>query len=152
MIELTELGLLSLAALGLALLSGGQLVGYGFSLAFDLTGVEVYLTPITIWRVEHSPGRALVGFNLAGTAVYFEPATWRSMPTDALRTLRAEVERYELGHVQGWKHFGLGYLVRVLVEPCTFDPKAGWAGHCPNPERPPYRLAPRTGAIKAVMP
>ncbi|KIQ55840.1 hypothetical protein [Meiothermus taiwanensis] len=156
MIELTELGLLSLAALALGLLAGGQLVGWGFSVALELnhSGAQAYLTPTTIWRVEYSPqDNILMGFNLAGTTVYFEPARWRHlMPTDALQTRRAEVERYELGHTQGWKHFGLGYLVQVLAEACTFDPKAGWAGHCPNQERPPYRLVPRTGAIKVVMP
>uniref|UniRef100_A0A7C3DY79 Uncharacterized protein n=1 Tax=Meiothermus ruber TaxID=277 RepID=A0A7C3DY79_MEIRU len=143
MVEITEIGWLSLAALAIGVLSGAQIVGAGFAFSAHIEppNVQAHLTPITIWRGKHQMGDFIAGVNLAGTIVYFEPTGIKGF-------LQETVEHYELGHMVGWLHYGFQYALKVFEEPCTYDPKAGWAAHCQNEQRPHLLLTPTTGAIR----
>lgn len=158
--EITEIGLLGLAALAVGLLAGGQVVGSGFLLSAQLPlqpgPASLYLTPVAVVRVSDGPLHDrwwAHGLTLGGTVVYGDPnPPHLGLPRPGLEEMRREIERYELGHLEGWAHYGLEYMLRVLAEPCVYDPKAGWATHCPNDRRPPLLLPPRTGAFRLVIP
>ncbi|WP_299427180.1 hypothetical protein [uncultured Meiothermus sp.] len=154
--ELTPVGILSLVALAFGLLAGGQVVGGGFALSAEFVAQRspaLYLTPITIIRISDGPLHQRwwgYGVTLGGTVVYFDPHhPWLTDQQE--QELRTAMELYELGHVEGWNHYGLTYLLKVFAEPCRYDPRAPWAGHCDR-QRPPLLLAPHTGALRWVLP
>lgn len=142
MIEITELGWLSIGAMLIGIMAGGQLVGGGFIISAEIPRASeptLLLTPITIWRVNNTFGNlAAGGFTLGGTIVY----------VTARNELASEIELYELGHVWAWAAYGLQYPNRIASDTCLHDPRAGWASHCPNKIRPPQLLIPRSGAIR----
>lgn len=146
MFEITDVGWLSLAALALGLLAGGQpsLVGFQAHASIPLHGgpLSLYLSPITQVYIASGPAHDLLwgsGLTLGDTILLTSarrPEGWRKC-SDCQRFAQLSLEqpdqaearalRYELAHVRGWNRFGLAYAERVLVAPCTFDPLAAWA-------------------------
>ncbi|ADH63779.1 hypothetical protein Mesil_1904 [Allomeiothermus silvanus DSM 9946] len=158
--ELTEIGWLGLVALIVGWVAGGQVVGGGISVSASVlltaAPVHIYVTPITVWRLTHNQLVERLwgtGFTLGGTVVYVDPRPPATqMPERDINSLRTMIEQYELGHILGWRHYGLEYLHQIAHEACRYDPKALWAVHCRNDHRPPQILLPHTGAIRVVLP
>lgn len=160
-VELTPIGWLSLLALGAALALGGQAVPVGFSAFLNVSPEQTTLgfTPVVLVKTATYNQNWQGGITLGGTIVVSSPKS----ATDCLprcqqvgRWLEGwqnDIIKYELGHVEGWKHFGLGYALKSISENCTYDPRMPWLGnYCPNRERPVYSLEPRVGALEFRWP
>jgi hypothetical protein len=156
-VEITPLGWLTLLALGAALTLGGQasLGGFGAFLSVGPESATLGFTPTVVAHVATYDQNLQGGITLGGTIVVSSPKS----ATDCLprcqqvgRWLegwRQDILEYELGHLQGWSHYGLEYALKAIAENCRYDPRMPWLGNvCPNRERPPMALEPRTGAFE----
>lgn len=137
--ELTPVGGLSLVALVLGILFGGTAQLVGFQLGANLEAQHLWLTPLVVVHLEAPPlsGSALT----LGSTLLIAPGEHKSGIHET-----GNVLRYELGHVNGWMRYGLGYGIKVLAEPCQHDPRAIWAV-CPSEERQRLPIAPTTGVF-----
>ena len=133
-VEISPLGGLSLLALLGAVLLGASVHLSGFQAGLNLGASSfVWFSPIVEARltVPSFLGGALT---LGSTIIY--------MPNDHYGGIYAtsSMRKYELEHVKNWAHFGLGYALKVLAEPCLYDPRGPWScdsDHLLSFPRPP---------------
>jgi hypothetical protein len=160
-ITLTPIGWLTLLSLAAVSMLGSQITPIGISayLEFGPQKNTLGITPIVLAQSSNYQFQGAV--TLGGTIVMVSPqsaldciprcqqvAKW-------LEGWQRDLLAYELGHVDGWKHFGIQYGLKVLEADtrCLYDPQ-GFAflfGKCSSPYRPfgiLERLEPRQGAIE----
>lgn len=168
MLEITDLGWLSLAALLGGLLLGGQPSLIGFSLSLEPEQRVAYLTPIVhVALAPERPGILPSGtaITLGGTIVHalLSPeARWKLLNPESEgfypgATWNEMVLNYELGHIPCYTGWGLGCIGEILRDPCQHDPgltlsglpRSIW-GVCPSYHRPGWRQVPlpSTGSLK----
>lgn len=111
------MGLVFIIGSSLAFVMGGKPVAGGFFLSYEVISRTVNFTPIAMFQIGDAgdEGR-LNGLTLGGLVV--------------MNNHNPALQRYELQHVYGWAHYGLEYGLRILAQPCDFDPAAGWAHGC----------------------
>ena len=111
------MGLIFIIGSSLALLMGGKPVAGGFFLSYEVISRTANFTPIAMFQIGNAGSEGWLGGLTLGSVIVMN----NQIPV---------LQRYELQHVRGWAHFGLEYGLRVLAQPCDYDPAASWARGC----------------------
>lgn len=133
--RLEPLALLTALTACVAILAGGQIIGGGLSVSYDVLDARLYVSPHIMIAIEYPPPLAW-GLTLGGASVVSSVSGYS----------QNWLLRYELQHVKGWQAYGLGYALEVIFNACDYDPLALWGRYagCDPLSRaapPPMRFA-----------